>query len=406
MIATASRVAGLTGPARDVLIGRLVALGAGVGTALLASRILGPEGRGVVVGFATLQFLVASSFSLGTGSATYLLASRRDLTPGSLAGANIVIAAGIGAVAGILSAIGIALGAADAVAPGLPWGVILLLGPAAAAQYLTLAMTQLAMGTARGGVTTLLLATAPVLLLTATPAAGMSGGGAPAMVAAYAAAWMVAAGIAAWLAAGRPTFVTGSVSRLLRAGAPAAAGDVANALSYRSDVVVLALLAGPSAVGVYALAVQAMEPLWLLANSAAGGLLISLPGERPDAWRAMTTRATLRIAIVTAVGAVAVVGMMPVLVAIAGPGFGDAPLVAAVLAPAVVFLAVSKTLAAAQLARGHLWVGTMVSAISLVVNLAANSLLVPRLGGVGAALGSVVSYGLSAILWVRALRRP
>lgn len=405
MIRTLAMAAGLSGPGAFVFFGRLLALGTGILTALIASRALGADGRGIVVTFAAIQFLLATGLAIGTGSAAYLLTSRRDLPVPAIVGGVLLVGGGIGVVSGIAVAGSIVLGMHTALLPDAPAGLVFLLAPAAACQYITTTMVQMAMGSARPKATMITLALSPVILLVATATVAAVGGGATEMIAGYTAAWAVASALAAIVVSRRVSIRLASARRMVGVGAPAALGDVANALSYRSDVLVLNLLAGPAAVGVYALAFQALEPLWILAGSATGGLLISLPSRPPQTWKPTVVGATLRISVITLVGAIAVVVLMPILVTAAGPGFEAAPSVALVLAPAIVLLAASKTLSVVQLVSGRLGWSTLISGASLVVNLAVNFALIPLFGPIGAGLASIASYGSSAALWTWALRR-
>ena len=405
MIRAVSGAAGLRGPAAFVFFGRLVALGTGILTALLASRVLGADGRGVVVTFAAVQFLLATGLALGTGSAAYLLTSRRDLPVPAIVGGVMLVGGAIGIASAVVAGAAIATGINRQLLPDVADAVALLIAPAAASQYVATTMVQMAMGSARPKTTMVALALSPVLLLVATASVAAVGGGAGEMIAAYTIAWAVAAGIAGIVVSRSVSMRLATARRLVVVGSPAALGDLANALSYRSDVLVLSLLAGPAAVGVYALAVQALEPLWILAGSAAGGLLISLPSQPQQTWKPTVVGATLRISALTLVGAIAVVALMPIMVTAAGPGFEAAPIVALAIAPAIVLLAASKTLSVVQLVSGRLGWSTLISGASLALNLAANVALIPLLGAVGAGLASVVSYGSSAALWTWALRR-
>jgi O-antigen/teichoic acid export membrane protein len=317
----------------------------------------------------------------------------------------LLVGGAIGVASAVVAAAAIASGITRELLPNVPAPAAVLVAPAAASQYLATTMVQMAMGSARPRATMIGLAVSPVLLLVATAGVASVGGGAAEMIAAYTVAWAIAAGVAAIVVSRSVSVRLASARRLMGVGRPAALGDLANALSYRSDVLVLSLLAGPAAVGVYALAVQALEPLWILAGSAAGGLLISLPSQPPQTWKPTVVGATLRISAVTLVGAIAVVVLMPVLVTAAGPGFEAAPIVALAIAPAIVLLAASKTLSVVQLVSGRLGWSTLISGASLALNIAANVALIPLLGAVGAGLASVVSYGSSAALWTWALRR-
>jgi O-antigen/teichoic acid export membrane protein len=225
------------------------------------------------------------------------------------------------------------------------------------------------------------------------------------MVGAYTAAWLAASLFSLRVAVNRLSFTREAVVRLIRTGLPASLGDIANALSYRADVLLLAWLAGTSAVGVYALAVQALEPLWILAGSAAGGLLLTLPSASPTEWRPRVRTTARRAALWTAAGTAVVIVILPGVVWVLGPSFGPTPAVALALGPAIVFLAVSKVTSVLQLVAGRLWWTSLISWTTLVVNIALNLLLIPAFGALGAALASTGSYFLSMCIWLVAMSR-
>lgn len=398
-------LAGVDGPAGWVFAGRILALTSGIATALLASRTLGPDGRGLVVTYAAVQFLLATGLALGTGSAAYVTASRRTVPSGTVVAGIWAAACGLGLVSGLAIATALATGFDRVVLPGVPALVLMLVPLGVVAQYVVLVLAQVAMGEGRVRVTLLAIAVPPILLLGATAIVAVVSPDSSTMIVAYVVAWLTAAMGVQVGVHGRPGLSWNAARQLVRVGRSAAIGDLMNALSYRSDMLLLMWLSGPTAVGIYALAVQALEPVWVLAGSAASGLLIDLPKQEAESWKRRVAATTRRAMVVTAGAVVAVLAAMPLIVAVAGPGFAATPLVALVLAPGIVLLAASKTLASLQLASGRLWWSSIASAVTVTSNLSANLLLIPLLGAVGAAASSSASYGASLATWMTAYRR-
>lgn len=71
------------------------------------------------------------------------------------------------------------------------------------------------------------------------------------------------------------------------------------------------------------------------------------------------------------------------------------------LLPGVVAYIAVKVLAAYLVGVGRLRITVIVSLIGLIATLALDFTLIPRLGAVGAAIASSVSYSLSAVVTVR-----
>jgi O-antigen/teichoic acid export membrane protein len=403
-MSTLRRLVGLQGPAGWVFAGRVIGLTAGIVTALVLSRALGAAGRGTVVSFSAMQFLLSSALAVGTGSSVFLLATRRKIDGAVLVASIATMAAAMAAMTTLIAALGSVTGIASAIAPDVPGWIFLLLGPAVGGQYLVISAAQLGMGLARSRAVFATLVAAPVSLATATIVVSLLHPTPERMISAYAAAWLVAAVIGLVALGLPPRLRWSAIGDLLRTGLPAMPGDIANAFSYRADVILLALLSGTSAVGVYSLAVQTLEPLWILASSTSAGLLMTLPSHSRAQWSGDTLRTAARTALLTIGGIVIVLALMPAVVAIAGPSFDATPTVAAVLAPAVLFLAMSKVLSAVQLVAGRLWWSSIVSWSSLAVNIGLNLVLIEPLGATGAALASTGSYLVSACLWFGALQ--
>ncbi len=391
------------GPTGAFAAARLVGLAAGLVAVLLSARLFGPDGRGVIAAFAVLQFLGATGLALGSGSGAFVAAHRDTETGPAIANGLLAIAAGLGVVAAALAGAAWFLGAWHVAIPGTPLVVALALGPAVAGQYLVLGGSQLALGAGATKRAAAGLVIGPAVMLLSVGAAAVAGLSLPDFLLVQAAAWLLAGAIFVIAGGGRLPGLS-SARRILTGGRGAALGDLTNALSYRVDVLLVAALAGSAATGVYSLATQLMEPLWLLATSTASGLLIGFRGRSERERAARTVRAGRQTAALTAAGAVALVLAVPVASALAGPGFEDAPRIGLLLAPGIVFLAIAKIFAAYQTSLGRLWLGSVIATVAVAVGVAGGLLLIPPFGAAGAALAASLSYGSALAMWLVAFR--
>ena len=391
------------GPTGAFAAARLVGLAAGLVAVLLSARLFGPDGRGVIAAFAVLQFLGATGLALGSGSGAFVAAHRDTETGPAIANGLLAIAAGLGVVAAALAGAAWFLGAWHVAIPGTPLVVALALGPAVAGQYLVLGGSQLALGAGATKRAAAGLVIGPAVMLLSVGAAAVAGLSLPDFLLVQAAVWLLAGAIFVIAGGGRLPGLS-SARRILTGGRGAALGDLTNALSYRVDVLLVAALAGSAATGVYSLATQLMEPLWLLATSTASGLLIGFRGRSERERAARTVRAGRQTAALTAAGAVALVLAVPVASALAGPGFEDAPRIGLLLAPGIVFLAIAKIFAAYQTSLGRLWLGSVIATVAVAVGVAGGLLLIPPFGAAGAALAASLSYGSALAMWLVAFR--
>lgn len=393
------------GPAGAVFAARAAALSASLVTVLLTSRALGAEGRGVIATFGVVQLLGAVGLGLGTGAAAYVFISRDSrVAPGVaaalLAWTAVVATATIGLV-GAAQSTGLLGPWFSGVAGPLP----LLLGMGAAGQYLALACTQLAMGLSRTHYTAAGFAIPPVVVMLGAVLATAVSPEPDTYLLVLAGGWATAgallfAGLRIW-----PAFDLRTLAALVQTGRAAAVGECANALSYRLDTLILGLLGGIGAVGIYSLAVQVLEPLWIVATSASSGLLIQYGAVKPGQWVAITRRSARVAGALTSVGVLLVLAVLPMLISFVGRQFQPSIFAAWALGPGTVFLSVSKVLAAYQVGSGRLWLGSAVASVSLAVTTGFDLILIPPLGATGAAIASSVGYGVSTVLWLIAFRR-
>jgi O-antigen/teichoic acid export membrane protein len=111
---------------------------------------------------------------------------------------------------------------------------------------------------------------------------------------------------------------------------------------------------------------------------------------------AVLTRTTLALTILLALPAAA---FGPRLVRfVYGSQFADAGVALRLIIPGVVAYSVVAVLSRYLSGRGRPGTGTLILLLGLATNVVANLILVPRLGILGAALASSLSYGLTALV--------
>lgn len=169
-------------------------------------------------------------------------------------------------------------------------------------------------------------------------------------------------------------------------------------LHERVDVFLLAAL-GVMAfdIGFYAAAVSVVAPLRLIPGALGTALLPRLAGA-PDSDAAEFTAAVVRPALLLmllAAPALAVCGVVGIPL-LFGRDYAPAVLPFLVLLPGVTAVTVSRVLARYFAAVGRQRALLVLDAAVLIINVGLNLVLIPRAGIVGAALASLISYGLEA----------
>lgn len=190
----------------------------------------------------------------------------------------------------------------------------------------------------------------------------------------------------------------------LRSGPAFYSANLATALNYRLDGLLIFVLLGKYAAGAYAVAASIAElPLSLPASIAA----VLLPvASRDGDTRARTLRlARFSVLVIGVVSVVLVCVGRPLLVFLFGPAFAQGYLPLVLLLPGILVLGVNKVVVAELLGRGHAKASVVSSWTALVATVTLDVLLIPRFGIAGAAAASSVAYLVSGIVLLDAYRR-
>lgn len=390
----------------EILLFRGLSTPLALGLVVLQSRFLEPSGRGAYV-LAVLSVTILSRLlgQLGVAVTNRLPDEadprplvQRALTLGVLGGlAGLVLVTVFGALATEIGA-QLAFLAALALVPNVLWQTI----------------SGVLLGVARIRLWNYVQLGSPILT-----AAGMLvlvvglDGGVRAAVGAWTLANLVTAGFALaatrdlWLPAARPRPLDPSSRLLVRLALTMGAVQVINLVSYRIELLVLERYDGLAGVGVYSIAMQAAEGLWLIAAAVANAIMAPAVHETDRRAAGLVARAALRGLALTAAVAVALGAAAPfVIPVVLGEEFDGAVRPLLLLLPgAVVYAPVAILIVYLSVRRGRPRLSLVVALVAMVLTLAGALVLIPSYGEAGAAAASTIGYAAGALLaWAFFLR--
>jgi O-antigen/teichoic acid export membrane protein len=178
------------------------------------------------------------------------------------------------------------------------------------------------------------------------------------------------------------------------------ATNVLSLLNYRATLFVLERHAGLAEVGVYSVAVQVAELLWLLSSAVTVSAYHRI-GVEDGAAAARTTLRAVQVNLLATLAAAPLLylGAAFALPRLLGPAFDAALLPLALLLPGVAGYAAASSLSAYYTnQRGRPQWSAAVAALSLTLTLGVAAWTVPRFGAAGAALASTLAYGVAIAL--------
>jgi O-antigen/teichoic acid export membrane protein len=391
---------------------RLLQFGCTVAVALMLARLLGPEGRGV---YSLLLLLPSTLFAIGQlglpSAITYFAGAGRSL--GSLVAAAAVLGT---TLAGVLLALSLL---------AIPWlqPVLFQAAPVELLQVAALALPIQFAASFFGSILwgrqlvrpySRVLVVQSVAWLVAV--AGLVGIGELGVAGALASYLLVTGGGAVAVVGlvlrersreKADTKASGTAAPPVRLGSLLGYGirlypaGLSTFLSYRVDLFLLSAMRGDAAaIGLYALAVSLAEITFQVPDSVATLFYPRVAGaERAEADRMAPSMSRFTL-LVTAIAAVALIPAAWLAIRIVLPSFEQSMVPFLILLPGTVALGVSKVLSGYVSGLGRPEPVGAIAIVALCVNLGVNVLLIPPLGIPGAALASMTSYTVHALLTI------
>jgi len=397
----------MDGVARGSLINlatRVLAVALGLAITLYTAR-LGPALQGAFALFTAVEAVLLALTS-GFGVAIARRISHHGERPAGLVGASVLACVG----AGIVVAAGLLAFSARA---GEGYRMLWLLALAAPLLFVPPNLGGLWLGSGRMEALAWLTLGAPALTL-AGLALAWALGWAPAL-AVVLAAWVAArigVALAALAAAARGGWLGRPDRRALSTEARLVvvigATNLVGLLNYKVDIFLVERFLGLATTGIYSIAVMVAELLWLVSSSVTTAAYARIGVPDAVAASRITVRAVHASVLLLAVlSPLLWLGAAVVVPWLLGPAYLPALPVLAVLLPGVaVFGAASALSAWFTNHAGRPLVPALLATTSLLINVAVSLVAIPRLGMIGGALATTLSYlvtvGLAAGWFMRA----
>lgn len=198
----------------------------------------------------------------------------------------------------------------------------------------------------------------------------------------------------------------GSFGPTLRFGTRGQLGLLATFFNYRLDVFIVNYFLNPRQVGFYALGVVISEGLWQIPSAAALALYPRTARTTEGGASEFTSLIMRHVFFIACVTGVAIAILSPLLVPVVfGYQFKVSVPVILLILPGTVALSLGKVACSDLAGRGKNGYSSMSALVALIVTVALDLVLIPRLGIRGAALSSSVSYFVNSALLLIALKR-
>jgi len=197
----------------------------------------------------------------------------------------------------------------------------------------------------------------------------------------------------------RPVLNPSLLKKSVSLGLRAYLGNIAQFFNYRLDMFIVNYFVGVANVGLYSTAVAGAELLWYIPQAVATILFprtAAVGVEEAKLFTPKVCRNTFLITFIAALGLSIV--SKPLIIFFYGEAYAPSVIPLWLLMPGVVALSISKVLCGDLAGRGLLQYGAYSSAISLVVTVVCDLLLIPRWGITGAAVASSMSYCIAALV--------
>ncbi len=376
----------------------------GIGTGIVTARLLGPHDRGLFSLLSALPTTIAILVKFGLAQANVYFLRRERIPQRAVVGNSLAFALCLGAVA-MLGAWLLREQLLGTVLKGATVTQLVVLLPLIPATLLQSYLFGFLQGEGQFGyynkrllaqaVATLvgMLVVLWVFRLGMLAALGVTVG-----IQVVTAIWIVVTSLRI-ARSGALGFDLRLLSRMLRFGIKSHAQIVVAHLHHRIDLYMVALLLTPSQVAFYAIATRLAELLFVVPESLGLAIYPRLAREHVETGFAMTARACRSMFAFAATAATALSLAGPYLIRLwYGEAYSPAGAPLPLLALGVCLMSVYNLVTRSFTSRNKQQVNITAAGVSLVVNVALNWVLIPRLGIVGAAAATAVSYGLAAAI--------
>ncbi|MEO9811126.1 MULTISPECIES: oligosaccharide flippase family protein [Marinobacter] len=188
---------------------------------------------------------------------------------------------------------------------------------------------------------------------------------------------------------------------MLNYGYKAHLSNILAFVNYKSDIFLVNMFLGPAGAGIYTIAAQISERLWLLSQAVSTVLLPRLSQLSSDESKRkqLTPLLTRWVLWITCLGGIFLATVAyPLIVWVFGEEFSSAYWALVLLLPGMIAGSASRILANDIAARGRPELNMYTSFIVVVLNIVGNLLLIPLFGLLGAAIATSLAYFINFLM--------
>jgi len=186
--------------------------------------------------------------------------------------------------------------------------------------------------------------------------------------------------------------------QLLVFSTPLQLGNIIQFLNYRLGAFIVNFFLGAASVGLFFMALNLVEILWLLSTSMAAVLLPTVAAQHEHSKMISVKAAAASFALTLAAAALALPIAPFAIVHLFGKDFAGSVTPFLILLPGITIFSVTNVLAAYMTGMGKPGLNTAISFVALIITVVLNVELIPRYGISGAAVASSVSYIILSFL--------
>ena len=169
-------------------------------------------------------------------------------------------------------------------------------------------------------------------------------------------------------------------------------------LNYRVDIIMLDHFVTSSDVGIYSVGVMLAERVWLIPDALKEVMISNLTKGKDYHEVSFVIRVCNTVCIFVVLGIVAL--GQPFINLFYGNDYADAYIVTVIILVGVIFMIYYKMIGSYNIVHGKQKENLIYLIASVITNIVANLILIPLVGNNGAAIASVLSYGMAAILFI------
>lgn len=176
--------------------------------------------------------------------------------------------------------------------------------------------------------------------------------------------------------------------------------NVLSFLNYRADMYIISFFLNPAAVGLYGVAVNISERLWIVSQSISSVLYPAISSSNSiENKNRLTSTISRNVFFFSVLGGIVFYFISDFVIKLLfGPEYNESSTILKILLPGIILFSVDRILSNDLAGRGKPELNMYTSIFTVISNILLNILLIPIIGISGAAISTSITYTLSTII--------